>query len=136
MPESPEIVKQILTSVSLQPVSFELKRQDGTYGVFINAYLGVCGGYEFGSNQGYYGIAAPIGIEFVKGLSCGWSIGLFIPMIDIGKAISAQIYKEQTPSVADVVAPGIGGTVGIPELPILLHCFIHMEWVLNPRHQV
>jgi hypothetical protein len=121
--KSPEAVKQILSMVSLPPVSFELKRQDSTFGVYINSYLGVCGGYEFGSKQTYYGIFAPIGIEFSFGHSCGWSTGILIPMIDLGKAINAQIYKDKTPQIAEIIAPGIGLAFGTPSIPLSLNLF-------------
>lgn len=119
--KSPEVVKQILTSVSLPPVSFELKRQEGTSGVFINSYAGVCGGYEFGSNQGYFGLSAPIGIELTWGLSCGWSTGLFIPMIDLGRAVNSQIYNNKTPQFAEIIAPGLGITFGTPGVPLAIN---------------
>jgi hypothetical protein len=90
--------------------------------VFINGYFGVSGGWEFdgGNDTGYYGLAAPVGIELAWGSARGFSMGLFLSMLDLGKAVNAQIYKEETPKVADIVAPGIGICLGAPTIPLSL----------------
>jgi hypothetical protein len=120
--ENSETVKQILKSVTLPPVSFMMKRNEGKSCFLINAYLGPAVGMEFNYHTSVflYELSAPICPEYSHGFSWG-SVGIFVPIVDFGKAVNAKIYQQETPKFADLFFIGIGAAYGIPNLPLSIN---------------
>jgi hypothetical protein len=104
----------------------------------VTGLVGLSGGVEwpvYGSGPGARGgLFAPVGVDFTGRLSGGWSLGVFIPLIDLG-ALLPYSYNEgastRTSSGAMTtqnrefdplrfVAPGLYVRAGVARTPLVL----------------
>ncbi len=135
--ESPEEAQSAIEAVALPPGSYTVKRVS-RFNVAINGYLGGFFGQEemdeVEENEALNNIAltAPVGISLSFGnfpcRSCAnpWSIGLSIPVLDLGNIASYRIDDpdnvESVPTIQlqDIVSPGIFLEVGLGSTPLTL----------------
>ncbi len=118
---SSDQVKSILKAVTIPPVSFARKREDGHVSWTLNSYLGLAYGIEYPDKfPNYYGLIAPLGLEISLGLGLGGSISAMVTALDFGSAVNAQLYRKRTPELADLLSPGFVASYGIPHLPVVI----------------
>jgi hypothetical protein len=103
----------------------------------LTGFVGVTAGAEwtvFGAGPGFRGgLFAPAGVELVGRVGGGWSVGLYVPVIDLG-ALLPYSYNEGTSSLGTqgnvvtqirdfdplrLVAPGAYFRVGIARTPLV-----------------
>lgn len=108
--KTPDEMKTAIRS-GLAPVGgYELKQSDRKWTVAVNAMPGVHVGYEWyrpstplkdkGAFAGY--IFAPVGIDVTRGFGGKFSLGLFIPILDLGTLVAV---RGSTPKPADETRP-------------------------------
>jgi hypothetical protein len=122
-------VKNAIEAVALPPTSASAKRKSGGGGITLNGYLGFFGGWETVpgevpvNRKNTAGVSAPVGLElhFVLPQSLG-SVGLFVPIIDIGALASFRLQDSSSAilpvKLGNIIAPGLGITYGVPWWPI------------------
>ncbi len=96
------------------PVGSSVLKKRSTWSVEFNAYAGIGLGTEYLQNTDpgrFIAIAAPIGLNLSRGFGDNGSLGLFIPLIDVG-ALAAYRYQDPTTtdlpklSLNNIIAPG------------------------------
>ena len=122
--ESPTEVKQILQAYTLPAVSFYLKREPVNHWM-ISAYLGLS--YAEVGNDGAnkeasdFGIFAPIGLEYSRGLGNGDSISLMVSPFDFGYPVNLKLNGiEEDVELDEIAAPSITLGYGFRDYPLIL----------------
>lgn len=133
-----------LEAFAAPPGSHLAKRRGGSPGtrVSLNAYLGVAGGGEVlladkALPGGRIGPFAPIGIEIGRSLPRSSSVGVFIPVLELGALLDYRVRdgEDTTASDADgtasvkaapkigfaqIVSPGVFAVFGLGKSPLSL----------------
>jgi len=138
--ESPESVQAVIEAAALPPGSYSAKRYS-RFNVSLNAYLGVFGGHEQIEGERRSGalnnlaLTAPVGVYAGWGLSrrhAGsgkfsrpWSIGFYLPLIDVGTLASFRLDDQTvdvlpTVTLGQIFAPGLFAELGIAGTPLSL----------------
>ena len=138
--ESPASVQAVIEAAALPPGSYSVKRYS-RFNVSLNAYLGAFGGHERIEGEQRSGklnnlaLTAPVGIYAGWGLSgrnAGakaftkpWSLGLFLPLIDVGTLASFRLDDRTvdvlpTITLGQIFAPGLFAELGIAGTPLSL----------------
>ncbi len=143
--QSKNEVKAILNTVMVPSVSFGTKRDDANH-FFLSSYWGISGGVEVQdlNNKnifGYYGITAPIGIEYSWGMEKNGSLSLFISILDFAPAVNSQLFNANTETkLKDIVSPGAYLVYGMSEIPIAVSLgYFHSKSVrvnMSQRHHI
>lgn len=137
--DNPEAVKKAIEVIALPPGSYTIKRES-RFSVALNGYLGGFAGMEYidgVSNKGLnnLGITMPVGVSCSWGnikpdQKNPWSIGFFVPLIDLGAVASYRFGGDttaaglpETESVPTIqlkhlIAPGFFVEAGIPCTPL------------------
>ncbi len=130
--ENPEEVKGAIEAAALPPGSYSIKRHS-RFNVSLNGYIGGFYGHEsiHGVNDklafNNLSISAPVGIYFGWGLcktaKAPWSLGFFIPVIDLGTVASFRLGNSEAESVPTIqlhhlIAPGLFIETGIGSTPL------------------
>jgi hypothetical protein len=130
-------------------VSFGTKRECSNH-VFISSYWGLSAGIESinhsldlkrANTGGYFGLTAPIGLEYSWGLGKSGSISLFGSILDFGPVVNSQLSGANSDMrLKDVVAPGLYAVYGIAELPIAVSVgYFHSKSARgdsSPQHHI
>jgi len=140
--ETPEQAKAAIEAAALPPGSYSIKRASA-FSVSLNGYLGGFYGREDvenadNKNWNTFGITAPVGVavnwgNFPKRWKHKASLGLFVPLIDVGTLASYRLKDNTTQTVpkitlGDIVAPGLFVELGIPRTPLT----IGYGWQMGP----
>ena len=122
--ESAVEVKQILEAYTLPAVSFYLKREPGDHWM-ISSYLGLS--YAEVGNDGSnkeandFGIFAPIGLEYSRGLGNGDSVSLMVSPFDFGYPVNLKLNGiEEDVELDEIAAPSITLGYGFRDYPLIL----------------
>ena len=113
--ENSDQVAAAIEAVALPSGSSIIKKRT-TFSVALNGYTGLGGGVEFlearpDDNKWITGVSAPIGFSFNAGLGKNGSVGMYVPLIDIG-AITAFRFGDSTTkdlpelNLQNILAPG------------------------------
>ncbi len=120
-----EEVNTILRAFTLPPVSFGIKREPRRRHLTVSSYLGFTGGFESKDNgskkfdNSYFGLSAPIGLEWSFGFHKTGSFSLLGSILDFGSAVNSQLYDtESNARLKDLVNPGVFLVYGLKKLPI------------------
>ncbi len=123
--DSASQVSTILKTYTLPSVSFGVKREPGKWHMFIQSYWGITVGMEsineriLSNTRFYYGITAPIGLEFSRGLGNESSFSFFVSALEFGQVVNSQMFDENVNYTwADIVAPGLTFNYGFPQVPL------------------
>ncbi len=137
--DSPEAAKKAIEAIALPPGSYTIKRES-RFSAALNGYLGAFAGTEYidglqNKPLNNLGITMPVGISFSWG-NLGpkrknpWSIGLFVPLIDLGAVASYRIKNDTTSTglqeaetvptiqLKHLISPGLFLEAGIPRTPL------------------
>ncbi len=96
------------------------------FSININSYLGYYYGKEAEKVTNNWtqnrGITAPIGLEFSFGLKNWGSLGLYVPVLDIGAIMDFKLNYDSTETVPDIrfeniISPGLYVVYGLPKIP-------------------
>jgi hypothetical protein len=125
--EKPEEVKKILEAITLPQNSFFSKR-NGEMRLLLSSYLGLAYGYEsinnklsFKNKNIYYGLFAPVGIEFIICTPYRNSFSLLGSIFDFGPAVNAQMLNSKNKlQFKDILAPGVNLNFGFKDLPLTI----------------
>lgn len=99
------------------------------FSININSYLGYYYGKEADKVTNQWtqnrGVFAPIGLEFSLGLNKWGSLGIYIPILDIGAVMDFKLNNDSTETVPDIrfeniISPGLYLVYGIPKIPFTL----------------
>lgn len=113
--EDADEVTAAIEAVALPSGSSIIKKRS-KFSVALNAYTGLAGGIEFlearpDDNKWITGVSAPIGFSFNAGLGSRGSVGLYVPLIDVG-AVTAFRFGDSTTddlpelNIQNILAPG------------------------------
>lgn len=131
--QNPTEVQLAIETVAL-PTGSSAVKQQSAFNISFNAYAGgFLGGEKLlqpatgaqNSWRGTGGLVAPFGIAFSKGLDRIGSATLFASFIDVGALVSFR-FKDNNAALLpefklqNVLAPGLYGIYGLPNLPISL----------------
>lgn len=147
--KSKDEVKMILASATMPPVSFGTKREYSNH-VFISSYWGLSAGIETIHHMfdlkkvntgGYFGLTAPIGLEYSWGLGKSGSISAFASILDFGPVVNSQLSATNSDMrLKDVVSPGLYFMYGISEVPIAVSIgYFHAKSARSdssPQHHI
>ena len=117
---SQETMKAILKAYALPPNSYQAKRKDSMR-FSISAYLGGAAGASTENRNWdkYYGVVAPIGIEYCVGTKGHASNSFMLSFVDLGSAVNSQIYNtNEAFTFQDVMAPGLVYLHGFEGVPL------------------
>ena len=122
--KSADQVKALLSEVTLPPVSFGLKRNDGNPRFFLSSYVGASSYWENAHEKGYkfgYGVFAPVGVEYVFLRWKGNSFSAMLAPFDFAHPLNLEIADQNKPvKFNDIVNPGVYLSWGAKELPLTI----------------
>ena len=121
---SPDEMERAIDLFALPPGSSSMKKQPKRFSVALNAYTGLAVGAEYlegdAKPKTISGVAAPVGISCAWGLGKAGSLGLFVPLIDVG-AVTAYRFdgdnSENLPELtwANIFSPGLYAVYDFPK---------------------
>lgn len=122
--QSADQVNEILKAYTLPSTSFFEKRKPGEHWM-ISSYLGASGAYsnapDVENKQDWFGVFAPIGFEYARGMSCGASWSIMISPFDFGYPITLKLNGiESEVEFNQIIAPSIAVSYGFAEYPLTL----------------
>ena len=129
-----ELVQALETSAN--PVGSYRVKRNSSFNISLNAYAGGFAGTDF-SGSSVYGFTAPIGLYLgwgnlgkkndatILSTDDGTSLGLFLPLIDVGAVTAFRLVDEKTEladvSWSNVFSPGAYLTFGFKKVPVSLN---------------
>lgn len=117
-------VAAILRAYTVPAVSFFEKRKPGGHWM-LNAYLGVSAGTsdlpDSVQQDNDFGLYAPIGLEYSRGLDNGGSLGLMLSPFDFGYPVSLKLNGiESDYATEEIIAPSLAFSYGFKEIPLAI----------------
>jgi hypothetical protein len=98
--KSPDEVQSAIEAAVLPVGSSSIKKQS-KYNISLQAYVGMS--YNLNANsrpqnawENPFGVTAPIGVSFNRGLGKGGSLSLFISLIDLGAIVDYDLQSDST----------------------------------------
>ncbi len=136
--QSSEEVQNAIEASALPAGSYAIKR-NSAWSIELNGYVGAFYGEAKPVNKSLkpynvYGLYAPIGLSFNRGIKCGtkagWGFSVITQVVDLGALVNFYLLEgDQTalPSdfkvtLSNVFAPGAQLGINIPRTPITLTC--------------
>ena len=120
--ESSDDIADVIEAFALPSGSARIKRESGPT-ISLNAFVGPYGGYEFEqgsiSDNGTFGLTAPVGVAFSWGKDFGIfkSFSIYTTLIDIGAITAYRFTDNETTSpkifLREIFSPGIFTSFGI-----------------------
>lgn len=122
--KSSDEVNEILKAYTLPSTSFFEKRKQGEHWL-ISSYLGASGAKsnapDVKNKQDWFGVFAPIGFEYARGMSCGASWSIMISPFDFGYPITLKLNGiESEVEFKQIIAPSISASYGFAEYPLTI----------------
>lgn len=126
--DSDEEIANILNRYIFSSIDSYSKKEI-PFSININSYLGYYYGKEAEKVTNQWtqnrGVIAPIGMEFSFGLKNWGSLGIYVPLLDIGAIMDFKLNNDSTETVPDIkfeniISPGIYLVYGVPKIPFSL----------------
>ena len=122
--QDPKEVETLLTEVTLPPVSYGTKREDGGYELLVSAYLGVNASTPEGerdSKDTRGNLFAPLGAEWVIWRDGKRSFSAMASVLDFAEPINIEIHEsEESVSLEDITVPGLYLAYGWKDIPVVV----------------
>ncbi len=113
---SPDEMEHAIELFALPPGSSSMKKQSNRFSVALNAYAGFALGREYLDYDTHYkkirALSAPLGLSCSYGLGKFGSVGLFVPVIDVGAVTAYRLDDSAAQNLpeltwANIFAPGL-----------------------------
>ncbi|MFT5777556.1 MAG: hypothetical protein ACI837_000492 [Crocinitomicaceae bacterium] len=129
--ENPDDVEKAIEAFALPSGSFAIKRT-ARWNVSINSYPGIFAAYERAEISGTatptytpsISLTVPVGLSFSRGSAKCGSIGLFVPIIDVGALTRVYLDSDSSTltmpdfSFKNILSPGVFVSYGLPKSPL------------------
>ncbi|MRG46124.1 hypothetical protein GFS24_13425 [Chitinophaga sp. SYP-B3965] len=125
-----EGVEKAIEAFALPAGSYAIKRK-AAKNFSLNSYPGIMAAYEITPSENKsamsVGFTAPIGISMSWGIGCGYSLGGFLSVIDIGAVTRLRLNSSDSTralpefNFKNILAPGLHVSLGFPKTPFSIN---------------